>query len=414
MNDTLRTIFDHIPKTGGTSITAALAQGFGERYVVQCISPHNIVVQNAGERRALCGHLWYYPGELLVSGWFYATLLRDPVDRFLSQYYFHRQFKQQVLDGSITDPAITAAVLDDSLESYLSHKTPQITRSYANVQAAHFAARICERPYELDEDDLLDAAVASLADYDLVGVYTEFGAFVDRYFVNLGVPRQELPWLNVTRERKFVHDISQQALRELTAANAVDLALVDWVRHHYSPNRLPSARTALATAANFGTREIEICSFEHWKHGETVATVRFGERIRLRVKCRSKISEADLTAGIAVHDANSQEVMAVNNKMLGLHLPVSANSEFVLRIEFNALFAAGDYQISIALVRGHSHLDRCFHWLSGAKRFRVESGQESANARALRVILAMDEAPQSRRWWHFCSRTKPTSDWKKA
>jgi hypothetical protein len=83
-----RLIFDHIPKTAGVSIVTALSDVFGEGgALVPYISPHHIAIASAGPRRFLAGHLWFYPSESLAEGWFYATLLRDPVDRFLSQFF---------------------------------------------------------------------------------------------------------------------------------------------------------------------------------------------------------------------------------------------------------------------------------------------------------------------------------------
>lgn len=390
MPDALQTIFDHIPKTGGTSITAAIARGLGKHNVVQITSsPHHVVAASLGSRRALCGHLWFYAGELLVSDWLYASLLRDPLDRFLSQYYFHRLHRQQVLDRSVTDPVVVAAVSQDNLESYLLDERPHITYSYSNVQAAHFASRMYERPYELSEAQLLDAAITGLRDYDLVGAYTEIGTFLARYCDFLGVPRQELPRLNVTHGRRFVHETSCDTRRKLVAANRVDLALVNWARCNCLPQPSPATRTAVSGVANFGTREIEIRTVECWEIERTEGVIPYSEHVCIRLKCRSSIREDDLTVGIGIHNAAGQEVLGVNSKVLGLEFAVPANSEFVVRIEFNACFPAGDYRISLALVRGYSQLDRCFHWLSGVQGFRVEPRQTSGDDPRLGATFVM-------------------------
>jgi hypothetical protein len=388
MPDALKTIFDHIPKTGGTSVRAAIEQAVGEQSAVLNIStPHHIIVASAGSRRVICGHLWFYAGELLVSGWFYATLLRDPLDRFLSLYHFYRQYRQQVLEGSMIDPAEAAAVFHDDLESFLSDRRTDVTRSYSNFQAMHFAARMCERPDELNEAQLLDAAITSLKDYDLVGVYTEIDTFFSRYCDAIGVPRRGLPKMNVTQERRLVSEIPQHVRCKLITANSIDSALIDWVRHDHSRRRAPARRATAAGMTNFGTREIEIRAVEFLGARGARAVFLYSERVRIRLKCHSRICEDNFTVGIAVYSDVGHEVLAVKSKTLEA---VPSNSDLIVRVEFNAYFPDGDYQIVLALAGGINRLHRCFHWVSGATRFRVEFEQTSSGDLGPGVTFAIE------------------------
>src|SRR5262245_55386068 len=95
-----RLVFDHLPRTGGTSVRIALATALGDDgHVPEDSWPHHIAIKSAQKRLLLAGHFWFFPGETLAPGWAYATLLRDPVDRVLSQYAFHRSMRATALAG---------------------------------------------------------------------------------------------------------------------------------------------------------------------------------------------------------------------------------------------------------------------------------------------------------------------------
>jgi len=89
--------------------------------------------------------LWFAPGESLAQGWYYCTLLRDPVERFISQYWFNRNAAMQSGADAQNqhlqkDPQVLAAH-HCNLEEYLRLQATAIVRSYTNVQSAHFAQR---------------------------------------------------------------------------------------------------------------------------------------------------------------------------------------------------------------------------------------------------------------------------------
>ncbi|MES2103211.1 MAG: Wzt carbohydrate-binding domain-containing protein [Pseudomonadota bacterium] len=394
-----KTIFDHVPKTAGTSIKEALAAAIGERGELPGTSyPHHVLVATGGARRFIGSHIWFFPGDKLAADWYYCTLLRDPVDRFLSQYYFHRAMRSEVLEGSMIDPVVIAAVRH-KLEDYLADDSGDVRRSYVNMQATHFARRFCDAPETLDEAKLLDAAISSLEEYDLVGVFSDSQGFVDAYCRDLALPRQTLPVLNVTRDRKQSGDIPASLIQHVRASNKVDLALYDWAerrflrqrddiarsvhgserRNRIAGNRAQHCDSEKDSAVNFGSRQIELMAAHCLGRQSGSATIRAGETVTVQLSCHAFAAEDDLTIGIGVRDSNGTTVCSGNTKILGIAMAVQANKSLQLAISFDAWLPAGEYRVTLALHKGITHLDGCYHWVENATRFTV-TGEAQAPA----------------------------------
>jgi hypothetical protein len=394
---TIRTIFDHIPKTAGTSVKEAMAAAVGERgeLAEEGCYPHHTAVARAGQHRFLASHFWFYAGETLAADWYYSTLLRDPLDRFFSQYYFHRQLCEQVTQGMIIDPVVIAAVHQE-MEVYLQNNRPDVKRSYTNSQAFHFASRVCHKPDELDDRQLLDAAIASIEEYDLVGVYTDMQGFIDLYCRDLNLPQQALPQLNVTRHRKTPQDFPPAIIEKLRACNAVDNALYGWAKARFEQHRdkgiivstLRRRDTSdIDDALNFGSRDIEILSTTFLGKDGAGSPVAQNDTVEVRFACRATVAEPDLNVGIAVRDSQGNNVCATNSRILGEPIVVSGAQLFSLSVLFDACLAAGDYQVTIVMCKGFSHLEGCYHWLENAVQFSV-FGEETSATKDLTIRIA--------------------------
>ncbi len=90
-------IYMHIPKCGGTTLNNVLENNFDEdkRYYV---NPKNISsskrqlggIENKSSIRLLHGHLCYGWHKLLPKKCMYFTVIRDPIERVVSQYNYVR------------------------------------------------------------------------------------------------------------------------------------------------------------------------------------------------------------------------------------------------------------------------------------------------------------------------------------
>src|SRR5579864_7940730 len=85
--------FDHVPKTGGTSFHRVLVEWFGEDHVSQPIAGERFadVIAQYRHKAVISGHVHYHPGDKLATSRVNVTIIRDPIDRALSQYYYNKE-----------------------------------------------------------------------------------------------------------------------------------------------------------------------------------------------------------------------------------------------------------------------------------------------------------------------------------
>lgn len=193
--DDQRIFFLHLPKCGGVSLNRALSRAFG---------PHNLAALDptAGRRAAeLLGEpyeeyrsslLWYYmsmQGVNVVTGhfswsdevynrfceeWTYVTLLRDPVSRWLSHYFYNRYGGGE-----------HCAIEQDLLNFLGSRRAREMGRLYTRRLSDSKAAT---------PDQKIDQAKSTLDKFDIVGILEDMDEFVsylsEKTGVNMSMPRK--------------------------------------------------------------------------------------------------------------------------------------------------------------------------------------------------------------------------------
>jgi len=397
--------FDHIPKTAGVSVTNALETIFGETArLTYASNQHSMAVSHSIGRRLVAGHVWFQPNEKLAEKFYYCTLLRDPVDRFLSQYYFNKSVASKLLaedslnDPHLRDPQVLASH-HLSIEEYLNSSAHNLIITYTDIQAAHFAQRKCNNPWDLSKNDLLDAAISSLDDYDLIGTFDQLQAFIDRICVDFNRPNVELPKLNVNQNRKNKNDVSSAVIKKLHESNTVDLQLVSYAQQRFmlkgalvsatAPDKIIQIEGALpnpeksrgATAfkeraippvtSSFGSKEIEIIQVECIPHSTGNTAIQTGDESTINLICEAHILEPDLTVGIAVHDYLGNLIYGTNSSLLGIKINIFKIGKFRITLKYRPFLGNGQYSATVALHKGVSHQEGCYHWINNAVFFNV-------------------------------------------
>jgi hypothetical protein len=221
-----RLFFLHVPKCGGTSIVEALSACFGPRAldptqfyldapaVFQTASVFNQHYREISERlllyamshpkhRFITGHFFFSEKAQREFGehWQTITVLRDPVSRWFSQYFFNR-YKEG--DHYKTDT---------ELETYIeSEEGIGAGRTLLNVLSG------CGHDWIEDPQEGVQRAVANLKKMSLVGYLEDLDRFEADFRQHYGVG------LNIGRLRKNPAASAQQSLQ-------VSPAIVEKVKH---------------------------------------------------------------------------------------------------------------------------------------------------------------------------------------
>lgn len=193
-------IFHHIPKTAGSTLNAVLDANYpvGTIYSIESPIVEALTVFRTlpAERRrtfhVVRGHGVWGLHAWLEQPCMYATLLRDPVDRLVSQYYFIRGSPNHPLNQALRSRGKT-------LSEYL--------RNGINLQADNGQVRALSRcadsvdapaPYGSCSRTMLETALHNLtAHYALVGVTERFDDF-------LALAKRVLGWRELGYSRRKV------------------------------------------------------------------------------------------------------------------------------------------------------------------------------------------------------------------
>lgn len=217
-------IFLHLPKTAGTTLNNIIARQYrpDEIYafgpVVQD-SISQLKEMDAAKRvkiRMLIGHMGYGLHDLLAPPTTYFTILREPVDRVISFYYFVQRTGAHYLHDFVLKDNVG---LTDFVKSKISIMTD-------NFQVRLISGVWDQYPYGECPREVLEQAKQNLQNkFAVVGLTEEF----DKTLILL---KRAFGWRhvyymrqNVTKNRPQAASFSRQTLNVVREYNQLDLEL---------------------------------------------------------------------------------------------------------------------------------------------------------------------------------------------
>ena len=216
-------IFVHIPKTAGTTLNQIIGRQVPRQARYE-IRRHDVGIQKFKEldrkRRAdirvLHGHIPYGLHKYIPGPATYFTLLRDPIERVLSYYYFVQREPDHYLYDYANTPGMT-------VKRYL--------QDHISLQTANFQTRLISGVWTDVGYGECDGSVLALAKKNLAERFAVIG-LTERFDETLILLKRRFGWRNVyygwhnvTRRRPHQESLPAETLAVLRAHNQLDLEL---------------------------------------------------------------------------------------------------------------------------------------------------------------------------------------------
>lgn len=239
-------IFLHLPKTAGTTLNRLIEWEYpiSEIYSIDPVFDEWSAAhlrKRSPDRlqkiRIFKGHMRFGLHEILPQPATYITVLRDPVDRMLSAYYFMRNYKLHPLYWKFRRENWT-------LEDFV-RRSPRKDVQCKILAGAEYrepcTADICERAKE-----------NLLRYFSVVGLSERFEESLALMKLRFGWKLQRYSSFNVTRARPRKADIPQSTLDFIEETNSFDVSL-----YRCAARVFQTAVNAQAAEVSRITRELE-------------------------------------------------------------------------------------------------------------------------------------------------------------
>jgi hypothetical protein len=220
-------IFVHIPKAGGTTLKSIISKNYAEdtifkRYHLKNETCTDILqklsVQEIKKIKCYAGHFRFGIHEHLPYPATYITLLRHPVHRIISFYYYILREKNHPFHDELIEKQMT---LKDFVVSERAVVTNNQTRNLAGLISS----------FPVSRDDLSIAKQNLKKHFLAVGTTEKFDDFLLMLQQRLGWQDIAYHKKHVTYNRPRIEDIPGDVLKLIKERNELDLELYEFVKN---------------------------------------------------------------------------------------------------------------------------------------------------------------------------------------
>lgn len=385
--------FLHIPKSAGTSLFKIFSDALGNENVklVENINKGTKQVELLDKYKLVGGHFTYPDYLEVISKERYSiTFLRNPVDRFLSQYFYYKNTVGESKQQSV----INAQKLD--LESYIEYyKSKQRYGEIFNRQLWYLAGY--QNP-SLTDNELLEIAKENLAKIDFVGIYEEFAESIDLMCFDCKWPLVDsIPMVNVTNKKSTYADIDLSILEKIKELNSLDIKLYEYAVSLFKNKRREILQKAVkmnneiyclnsSDAANInnmddlqkcdkskkienkvsttirgGSDEVKIINTRIYNsiNTDNSVTIESGGEAFIEIIFKSNIKSENIVIGFEIEDQFGQIIYATNSLLVNEKISVETNKTYCIMFSLDMNIAEGRYIVNVA-----AHSDKCHSFKS--------------------------------------------------
>lgn len=231
-NSAKKIIFLHIPKAGGTTLYSVIQRNYdanriytlaGTRHAMQEFM--NLPSEEINRYDCVQGHMGFGFHKYFAEDLKYITLMRDPLKRVVSLYFYILRTPQHYLYNLLTSARMG---LNEFVES---GATPELYDGQTRLLASESGLGITfDDKRRLDRSDLARAKQHLRDFFILVGTLDQFDEF-------LLAAQRILGWEDVSYEKKNVRhgqtaisDIDDRTLKAISANNEIDFELYNYAQ----------------------------------------------------------------------------------------------------------------------------------------------------------------------------------------
>lgn len=222
-------IFLHIPKTGGLTFTQIASQNYERKFIYEFRGNIEEAIHKFKQLpprklkkiKFLTGHFSFGIHEYLPNPAIYITLLREPIERVISSYFYVR--------STPTHPLYQKLIETHSFEEFL-----EIHNWFNNRQVIMLSGET-KIANEECSTEMLNKAKSNLEkNFQIFGMTEKFDCFPILCHQYLGWQSIFYQKVNVTNKRLLKEEVSQKALTTIEKKNALDIELYDYAKEKFA------------------------------------------------------------------------------------------------------------------------------------------------------------------------------------
>ncbi|MED3882339.1 sulfotransferase family 2 domain-containing protein [Priestia megaterium] len=214
-------IFMHIPKTAGTSLLKVAQQQYkqDESRIILVGRDLNMIGKeiNKSNIKYIQGHYPFGIHQYFTSPAVYITMIRDPIERVISEFYFIQKVPQHDL---FIYKQIEKKQM--SLEDYIDMDNEKFKLRNANMQTRFLSGG--------NTIDLEKAKENINKNFAFVGITEMFDESLFLLQKKLGWKNVKYSKVNVNKSRPLKDQISLEVLQKIKMKNQLDIELYEWVK----------------------------------------------------------------------------------------------------------------------------------------------------------------------------------------